>query len=327
MRQHRELTRQEALWWVAPTLRYWRECLLEGNGSIGSNLPVLQFAGNLGWYVRGAADLTPSSKVQGWVESSSNLFRFGVEGPWLELIGGLSRFAPSDLGNLGGNADAERFWRFIGTAYERFTASEPEIASLWKDGETLLCGWDPLPPEDGRLPSKQSPEQLPLWWFDWVEQVDTDEWTWRVEAGKRYDGVHADACWESDVGTEAGKAKETAKAKARGAKRVKATGEVFTPMPLVREMVREIPEEKLRSRGKSLDPACGDGNFLVGLRKHLGAMNGDLYAINHQVYGCDLMPDNTERARRRMGLVPTDVGWGHILCMNGLEITEHTWND
>jgi hypothetical protein len=302
--------------------------LLDGRGSLGRNLPVLQFANNLGWYVRGAADLTPSSKVEGWLESSSNLFRFGVEGPWLELIGGVSRSAPSDLGNLEGNSDAERFWRFIGTAYDRFTAPEPEVASLWKDGETLLCGWDPLPPEDGRLPSKQSPEQLPLWWFDWVEQVDTDEWTWRVETGERYDGVHADACWENDTETDAGIQKETAKANARGAKRVKATGEVFTPMGLVKDMVKPyIPAEKCGPGKRSLDNSCGDGNFLVGLRKHLGAPNGDLYAINHQIYGCDLMPDNTERARRRMGLVPTDVGWGHILCMNGLEITEHTWND
>ncbi len=327
MRQHRELTRQEALWWVAPTLRYWRECLLAGTGSLGRNLPVLQFASNLGWYVRGAADLTPSSKVEGWLESSSNLFRFGVEGPWLELIGGVSRSAPSDLGNLEGNSDAERFWRFIGTAYDRFTAPEPEVASLWKDGETLLCGWDPLPPEDGRLPSKQSPEQLPLWWFDWVEQVDTDEWTWRVEAGERYDGVHADACWEIDTETEAGIQKETAKANARGTERVKATGEVFTPMGLVKYMVESyIPPENCAPGKESLDNSCGDGNFLVGLRKRLGALNGDLYAINHQIYGCDLMPDNVARARRRLGLVSTDQGWGHVVAANFLE-NGNPWHD
>jgi type I restriction-modification system DNA methylase subunit len=107
---------------------------------------------------------------------------------------------------------------------------------------------------------------------------------------------------------------------------VKATGEVFTPMPLVRKMVREIPEEKLRSRGTSLDPACGDGNFLVGLRKHLGAMNGDLYAVNHQIYGCDLMPDNVARARRRVGLVNTDQGWGHVVAADFLE-NNNPWYD
>jgi hypothetical protein len=298
--------------------------LLEGRGSLGRNLPVLQFASNLGWYVRGAIDLTPAYKTPQW-KRSGRLFRIEKQKEWENVESELSRSEPTPF-TYCGNSEDYRLLRFLQRAYDRFIAPEPEVASLWRDAGTLMCGWDPLPPEDGRLPSKQSPEQLPLWWFDWVEQVDTDEWTWRVEAGERYDGVHADACWESGSESEAGIRKETAKANARGAERVKATGEVFTPMPLVRKMVREIPEEKIRSRGKSLDPACGDGNFLVGLRKHLGAMNGDLYAVNHQIYGCDLMPDNVARARRRVGLVNTDQGWGHVVAADFLE-NNNPWYD
>jgi hypothetical protein len=321
-------TRQQALWWVAPTLRYWRECLLEGKGSLGSNLPLLQFAGNLGWYVRSAYDLTPSNKRESWLKGKSNLFRFSDGGPWSMVHGALGHPKPLILNNLEGNADAERFWRFIRSAYERFTAPEQEVASLWVEGGTLLCGWDPLPPEDGRLPSKEHPDQLPLWWFDWVEQVDAAEWTWRVEAeNQHYNGVHANACWESGVENETGITKETTKADARGVERVKATGEVFTPMPLVKKMVQQIGVDGYQKGKRSLDPACGDGNFLVGLRKHLGAINGDSYAVNNQIYGAELMQDNVDRARMRLGLVQADKGWEHIRCMNGLEITDSTWND
>lgn len=198
MSERRGLTRQERLWWVAPTLRYWRDCLLEGKGSLAKNLPVLQCASNLGWYVQGAWDLTPANKVPSWSKSSSNLFRYGDGGAWTVTNGALWHPAPLTLNNLEGDADAERFWRFIGSAYERFMASEPEIASLWKDGETLLCGWDPLPPEDGRLPCKKRPENLPMTWFGDTEWIHLDEWTWRVErTDLRYDGMHADDWWET----------------------------------------------------------------------------------------------------------------------------------
>jgi hypothetical protein len=165
---------------------------LKGNGSLGKHLPVLQYASNLGWYVRGAWDLTPANKVARWEKSSSNLFRFGDGGPWSVLQGALGHPKPLTLSNLERNADAERFWRFIGNAYERFTAPEPEVASLWLDGSTLLCGWDPLPPEDGRLPCKKRPENLPMTWFGDTEWIHLDEWTWRVErTDLRYDGMHA----------------------------------------------------------------------------------------------------------------------------------------
>ena len=63
---------------------------------------------------------------------------------------------------------------------------------------------------------------------------------------------------------------EVRKQQQRGADRVKATGEVFTPMPLCREMVAEIPlETKQDAYATFLDPSCGDGNFLVALLEEL----------------------------------------------------------
>ena len=45
--------------------------------------------------------------------------------------------------------------------------------------------------------------------------------------------------------------------------RVKSTGEVFTPTPLVQEMLEQIPVEQFTDPTKTfLDPSCGDGQFL-----------------------------------------------------------------
>ena len=314
------LTRQQALWWNAPTLRYWRDCLLKGTGALGSNLPVLKFAHNLGWYVRGAADLTPLYKRATWQELG-NTFSITGSAAWEEVEGVLAGCHTELGGTESTDPNVTRLCRFLATAYARFTGPDAEVPSLWSEDGNLLCGWDPLPPEDGRLPSRKQPEQLPLWWFDWVEQVDTKEWLWRVEAEDcRYEEVYADHCWEveSDDGTE-GVQKEARKAQNRGAERVKRTGEVFTPMPLVKQMVEEIPGESLQEGRKALDPSCGDGNFLVGLRKRLGSINGDPHAVNKQIYGSELMPDNVAIARRRLGLVQTDSGWGHVICTDFLE--------
>ena len=191
----RGLTRQEALWWVAPTLRHWRERLLEGKDVLGRSLPVLLYANNLGWYVRGSYSLTSNHKS--FFMSGTSSVGLEEKGPWPLLKGSrvveaLDQPKPPVLDNLGSNADAERFWRFINTAYDKFTAPEPEVASLWREDGKVMCGWDPLSPEDGRLPCKKVPGNLPITWFGDVEWIHLDEWTWRVErTDLRYDGIYA----------------------------------------------------------------------------------------------------------------------------------------
>jgi len=204
----RGLTRQEALWWVAPTLHHWRKQLLEGTGVLGRNLPVLLFANNLGWFVTESDSLISGDyrlpkkydySWKFWAESRTKFGRLN-NGTWSSLIDTEHKEAlqknrkPPVLDNLEGNADAERFWRFVNAAYDRFTAPEPEVASLWQDNGKLMCGWDPLPPEDGRLPNKKHPNMKPITWFGNVEWIHVEEWTWRVErTDLRYDGVYANA--------------------------------------------------------------------------------------------------------------------------------------
>jgi type I restriction-modification system DNA methylase subunit len=83
--------------------------------------------------------------------------------------------------------------------------------------------------------------------------------------------------------------------------RVKATGEVFTPTELVREMLEQIPIEQFQDPNKTfLDNSCGDGQFLgeVLIRK---MENGSTFEQALQtIYGVDLMQDNVSLCRERL---------------------------
>ena len=83
--------------------------------------------------------------------------------------------------------------------------------------------------------------------------------------------------------------------------RVKATGEVFTPAELVREILEQIPVEQFQDPTKTfLDNSCGDGQFLgeVLIRK---MENGSTFeqALS-TTYGVDLMIDNVDLCRERL---------------------------
>ena len=83
--------------------------------------------------------------------------------------------------------------------------------------------------------------------------------------------------------------------------RTKATGEVFTPTPLVQEILNQIPIEQFQDPLKTfLDPSCGDGQFLseVLIKK---MENGSTFeqALS-TVYGVDIMPDNVALCKDRL---------------------------
>lgn len=83
--------------------------------------------------------------------------------------------------------------------------------------------------------------------------------------------------------------------------RVKATGEVFTPTELVREILEQIPIEQFADPTKTfIDNSCGDGQFLgeILIRK---IENGSTFeeALS-TIYGTDLMIDNVDLCRERL---------------------------
>ena len=84
--------------------------------------------------------------------------------------------------------------------------------------------------------------------------------------------------------------------------RVKETGEVFTPTDLVIEIVQQQGVDKLAPGKTVLDPACGDGQFLVVAMwvKVLHHGMTELDALD-DIYGVDIMRDNVDLCRARLG--------------------------
>jgi len=105
--------------------------------------------------------------------------------------------------------------------------------------------------------------------------------------------------------------------------RVKATGEVFTPTPLVQEILDKLPIEQFTDSAKTfLDPSCGDGQFLgeVLIRK---IENGSTFeqALS-TTYGVDLMIDNVDLCRERLLCGREDLRHiveKNIVCYDGLK--------
>jgi hypothetical protein len=83
--------------------------------------------------------------------------------------------------------------------------------------------------------------------------------------------------------------------------RVKATGEVFTPTPLVQEMLDNLPQELFTDPTKTfLDNSCGDGQFLSEVLICKIKNGIDFETALSTIYGVDLMPDNVALCRKRL---------------------------
>mgnify|MGYP001356260728 CR=1 FL=1 len=100
--------------------------------------------------------------------------------------------------------------------------------------------------------------------------------------------------------------------------RIKETGEVFTPMELVYQMIDQIPEEKMKNPDSTfLDNSCGSGNFLVGLLDRLTKKYGHDadHVRQNMLFGVDLMEDNINETRKRLGVTRENP---HFVCADGL---------
>jgi hypothetical protein len=104
--------------------------------------------------------------------------------------------------------------------------------------------------------------------------------------------------------------------------RVKATGEVFTPTPLVQEILDKLNPDLFKDPTKTfIDPTCGDGQFLgeVLIRK---VENGiDFGTALSTIYGVDLMQDNVDLCRERLLCGREDLRHiveKNIVCADGL---------
>jgi|ETNvirenome_6_85_1030632.scaffolds.fasta_scaffold21598_2 hypothetical protein len=83
--------------------------------------------------------------------------------------------------------------------------------------------------------------------------------------------------------------------------RVKATGEVFTPPWLVNDMLDKLPWWVWTNTAKTyLDPACGNGNFLVEVLRRKIANGATPTQALSTTYGIDIMMDNVMECRKRL---------------------------
>ena len=104
--------------------------------------------------------------------------------------------------------------------------------------------------------------------------------------------------------------------------RVKATGEVFTPTPLVQKLLDKLDPSVFTDAEKTvLDPTCGDGQFLseVLIRKVESGI--DFEQALSTIYGVDLMEDNVKLCQDRLLCGREDLRHiveQNIVCHDGL---------
>lgn len=79
-------------------------------------------------------------------------------------------------------------------------------------------------------------------------------------------------------------------------KRVRDHGEVFTAEREVKAMCDLVPEWT----GNVLEPACGNGNFLVEIARRKLAAGMTPEEAASTIFGIDILQDNVEEARARL---------------------------
>lgn len=94
--------------------------------------------------------------------------------------------------------------------------------------------------------------------------------------------------------------------------RVRDHGEVFTPDFVVDDMLNLVYNETQRIESRFLEPACGDGNFLIKILERKLDVVEKIYKKNQfdyekysllavsSLYGVELLEDNTKKARERL---------------------------
>lgn len=103
---------------------------------------------------------------------------------------------------------------------------------------------------------------------------------------------------------------ENTKSQIKSRQRVAQHGEVFTNPREVNAMLDLVRDESFRLDSRFLEPACGDGNFLIEiLRRKLSLLSSvksstewefqSLIAVG-SCYGIELLEDNAEACRERL---------------------------
>lgn len=127
-----------------------------------------------------------------------------------------------------------------------------------------------------------------------------------------------------------GAKKNKGKSETKSESRIKELGEVFTPKELVLEMLDLIPEKNWQDSEKTfLDPACGNGNFLIEIINKKMSHGLSPEDALKTTFGIDIMPDNVKECKQRIiDMLQqlnvnitnkiTDVLDANIICRDGM---------
>jgi N-6 DNA Methylase len=117
--------------------------------------------------------------------------------------------------------------------------------------------------------------------------------------------------------------------------RTKQTGEVFTPRSLIREMLSRLPSECWFDPNKRwLEPAAGDGNFLVEIKARLlQAGHDEQHILDNMLFSIELIDDNHWALQHRLGYLvdgnPNPKFWpnGEHFAINKIHRLTQDLND
>jgi hypothetical protein len=113
--------------------------------------------------------------------------------------------------------------------------------------------------------------------------------------------------------------------------RVKELGEVFTPTPLVLEMLEKLPDTVWEEDKTFLDPTVGNGQFLAAVLITKLTLGHNVTKALKTLYGVDIMQDNVDECRERLLDIlkeiahvkitkkHRDIVKHNILCKDGLK--------
>lgn len=114
--------------------------------------------------------------------------------------------------------------------------------------------------------------------------------------------------------------------------RIKESAEVFTPTPIVEEILGCYPPEVFSENQEFVDIACGDGQFLTEIivKKLEGGVS--LEDALKNTYGSDIMVDNIQKCRQRLaGPNPsekiTKILEKTIICADSMNPSDKGWKD
>ena len=94
----------------------------------------------------------------------------------------------------------------------------------------------------------------------------------------------------------------------RDDERKSQNGEVFTPSYLVVKMLKSIPIANFAENNATLEPACGDGQFVSALLAIKIMLGMSANKAMRDIVGIDIMRDNVDLCRERCIKVAKKLG-------------------